>query len=532
MHSTRQTLVFQFLCAVTVLLPTAAKAAIPHLTLQSAVSAQHASDTPGCEGADARQCLERALEAMGGRERLTAVNTVRLDEIGHTAVMEQSYRQAPFYASYERDQTIIDHAGQRLFQKQHSVWPESDLKGADSDITLIVTPAGGVYRSNGKESPCGGGDLDASRQALALGPERILLTAGSAADLRFLPAETVRSTPHTVLAFTWNSIPVRILLNQFNHLPDAVETRQEFQDFWFYWGDVDQRIYFDNWRLVHGIEYPSNQITERNGAVWSSSQALDIEFNTAVENKDFEINPKAAQASTQAKGWKASFRSDHDKQLAPGVDLFLGSWNTTIVKQTDGIVILETPISGTYTEGILAEAKKRYPGEVIKAVLTTSDSWPHVGGVRYDVAQELPIYVLDLNQPLLDHMLDAQHTLDPDPLQTAKKSPHWKVVSGRTEIGSGENRMVLFPIRGASTERQYMVYFPERRLLYASDTLVLNSDNSLYDPELMREVQQAVDREHLVVDTVYAMHQAPTPWNDVVSLIKKANDAGNSTLGG
>ena len=82
--------------------------------------------------------------------------------------------------------------------------------------------------------------------------------------------------------------------------------------------------------------------------------------------------------------------------------------------------------------------------------------------------------------------------------------------------------MELIPIRGASTERQYMVYFPDQRLLYASDTLVINPDKTLYDPELVREVQQAVEREHLSVDTVFAMHQAPTPWNEVVAMIQKA----------
>lgn len=83
--------------------------------------------------------------------------------------------------------------------------------------------------------------------------------------------------------------------------------------------------------------------------------------------------------------------------------------------------------------------------------------------------------------------------------------------------------MVLHPLRDASTERQYMVYFPEHHLLYASDTLVLNSDNSLYDPELMHEVKQAVDREGLKVETVFAMHQGPTPWAQIVSLLQKAN---------
>ena len=66
-----------------------------------------------------------------------------------------------------------------------------------------------------------------------------------------------------------------------------------------------------------------------------------------------------------------------------------------------------------------------------------------------------------------------------------------------------------------------MVYFPEHRLLYASDTLALNDDGSLYDPELMHEVVQAVQRAKLTVDTVFAMHQGPMPWSRVVALLGK-----------
>lgn len=480
------------------------------------------SHTPGCNRIDAKQCVELALTAMGGRERLEALKSVRLEVVGHTALMEQSYRQSPFITSYERDKTVLDLSGQRFLTTQHTVWPESDPKSAESDATLVVGAEGGVIRAGDKDQPCGGSDIDSAHEALALGPERLLLTASAAQDLHFEPAVALRSTSHAVVAFKWNGIPVRILLNASNHLPDGVETLQQFKDFWFYWGDVRQRVNWDGWQLIHGVRYPTTQVVERNGAQWSSSQVIDLEFNVPLDDKQFAMDAATAQISAHGKGWNRPFKSDNTVALAPGVDLYLGSWNATIVKQPDGIVILETPISGTFTEGLFAEAEKRYPGALIKAVLSTSDSWPHVGGIRFDVANEKPVYILDLNQPLLDRLIAAPHSLDPDALQTAKKSPHWKIVSGKTEIGSGENRLQLFPIRGASTERQYMVYFPQQRLLYASDTMVVNPDKTLYDPELMREVQQAVEREHLSVDKVYAMHQAPVAWNEVVSMIEKA----------
>jgi hypothetical protein len=41
---------------------------------------------------------------------------------------------------------------------------------------------------------------------------------------------------------------------------------------------------------------------------------------------------------------------------------------------------------------------------------STSDSWPHMGGVGTDVAEGL-VYILDLNAPLLHRMLEAPQSI-------------------------------------------------------------------------------------------------------------------------
>ena len=493
-------------------------------TILDVHAAEKSINAPGCAHESAQQCLTAALEAMGGRERLQQVASIRFESVGHTLLVEQSYRQAPFITSYERAHTTMDLANQRLLAESKLTWPESDPKQSDSDTTLVVGPEGGVYRTNFGDSPCSLGDLDAARQALALGPARILLTAAGASDLHFETPEILRSTPHAVVAFSWRSIPVRVLLNPFNHLPDAVETTQVLHDFWYFWGDVRQRIYFDNWKLVEGIPFPTNRVEERNGVLWRSTQALGVQFNVQLDDKLFDMNAGAVKQSAASPGWNRAFSVKQATALAPGIDLYAGSWNATVVKEPDGMVILEAPISGLYTQGVFKEARRRHPGLPISAVLSTSDSWPHMGGVRQAVAVGVSVYILDLNQPLLDRMLSAPHTVEPDALQksTPSKAAHWKIVATKQEIGAGANRMELYPLRGASTERQYMVYFPERHLLYASDTLALNDDGSLYDPELMYEVAQAVKRENLIVDTVFAIRQGPMPWEQVMTLIEKS----------
>ena len=247
-----------------------------------------------------------------------------------------------------------------------------------------------------------------------------------------------------------------------------------------------------------------------------------MEFNVAIDEKQFTMDEKAVQQSAQRKSFTSPFRGDKSTVLAPGVDLFLGTWNTTIIKQDDGIVILDAPISGIYTQGVIDRAKQLHPGLQVKAVLSTSDSWPHVGGVRQSVADGLPVFILDLNRPLLDRFVNEPRTLNPDALAQSPKKPDWRIVAGKVVVGTGDNRVELYPLRGAGTERQYMVYFPAHHILYASDTLVLNGDGSLYDPELTYEVFQAVKREGLDVTTVFAMHQAPVPWAQVLALLQKA----------
>jgi hypothetical protein len=492
------------------------------------VAGVHANEkstgTPGCAHESPQQCVTAALEAMGGRDRLQQVASVRLQTVGHALLAEQSYRQAPFLSSYERGHVTMDLANQRLLTESKLTWPESDPDQSDSDTTLVVGPDGGVYHTKFGDSPCSLSDLDAAREALALGPARILMTAAAASDLHFEAPEILRSTSHAVVAFSWRHIPVRVVLNPFNHLPDAVETTQVFHDFWYFWGDVRQRIYFDNWKLIEGITFPTNLIEERNGVAWRSTQALNVEFNVQLDEKAFEMTAGAVKQSAASPGWNRPFNVKQSTPLAPGIDLFAGSWNATIVKEPDGIIILEAPISGLYTQGVFREARKRHPSMPINGVLSTSDSWPHSGGVRQAVALGLPVYILDLNQPLLDKMMSAPHTIEPDALQKSKNPhvPHWKIVAKKQEVGGGANRIELYPLRGASTERQYMVYFPEHHLLYASDTLALNDDGSLYDPELMYEVAQAVKRENLIVDTVFAMHQGPMPWEQVTVLIEKS----------
>jgi hypothetical protein len=195
-------------------------------------------------------------------------------------------------------------------------------------------------------------------------------------------------------------------------------------------------------------------------------------------------------------------------ELAPGLVFIPGSRNITLVRQEDGIVILEAPISSGYPAQVIAEARHRFLGLPPKAVITTSDSWPHLAGVRQYVADGIPIYALDLNEPIPERVIEDPRRSKPDSLSRSRRKP---VAPGAWEGDTrhGPNRLEIYPLRGETSERQMMVYFPEHHLLYGSDPFQQLPDGTYFYPQTVTELQGAVAREHLNVDRFFMVHIAP-----------------------
>ena len=58
-------------------------------------------------------------------------------------------------------------------------------------------------------------------------------------------------------------------------------------------------------------------------------------------------------------------------------------------------MVMEAPISSGYSVKVLDFAQTKFPGMAIKAVITTSDAWPHFAGLREYVARGIPVYVVE-----------------------------------------------------------------------------------------------------------------------------------------
>jgi hypothetical protein len=102
----------------------------------------------------------------------------------------------------------------------------------------------------------------------------------------------------------------------------------------------------------------------------------------------------------------------------------------------------------------------------------------------------------------------------PDSLAKSKRAPKFMPVTGKTVIGSGDNRIELYPVGGPYAERMLMAYFPAKKLLYGADLVFPNRSpdgkitKGFFETSAV-DLRNAVAREKLAVDSLFCVQNYP-----------------------
>jgi hypothetical protein len=319
-------------------------------------------------------------------------------------------------------------------------------------------------------------------------------------------------------------------VNTLTHALSAVEyVAARGADFaWGPWGDIRFRHRFGLWFMEPGgLVLPRLRVEERNGVPYRSTTILKITINPEIKTADLAIPPEVRQLFTlgilqTVESVPFGVPGLPVRELATGLHLIPGRLSMVLVRQDDGVVVVEAPISSGHSKKLMEEANWRSRGAPLKAVVSAGDGYHQIGGLREFVAAGVPIYAPALNQNLLEKFVAAPHTILPDSLSQKPAPAQWNWVSGKTAIGKGANAIELYPLNGAGSERALMVYFPAHKFLYAGQYLSRSADGSLFMPSYAAELIAAVEREKLKVGLVFGAQASPMTWDSFLALYQKA----------
>lgn len=473
-----------------------------------------------------REIVHESLETMGGESALRSIAGIRLSGIEQRSAVMWSPVEAQPRVAYELfDETRSFRDGRRR--------RDSKFRGVNNEeplsVRLIVADGKAAFGVGSRLAPGNASHVEAAERALASDPLQVLLHALDAGDLASLPDTVVHGERHHVVA--WNDEKVRAFVNVHTGMLDRVERLESFKDdpAWTAWGDVRTTTVFSSWSLEPGgLRYPRTWTETRNDHEFRTVSITRFEVLEVLPDDSLAVPDRVAgEFSTGGPLVLGNGRGD-PVEIDSGVVLLPGAWNSLLVAQSDGVVVIEAPHSVQYSRLVIREARRRFPDRQVKAVVSTDFMWAHVAGIREYVARDIPIFAAELNTGLLRQIAQAPHQLEPDSLFSAPQRVRLTPVADRFVLGSGPREIQLYVVNvpgGDYGPRMLAAYIPESGVLYGSDLMASPRNEAAFVEQHRMELVQLVRREGLDVTTVIGIHGNPTSWSDVVRELVQAGVA-------
>lgn len=479
-----------------------------------------------------KEIIDKSLEAMGGRDKLDNLKSVEIQRVGYRHFIEQSERpEGPWISSYTQTHEIKDLTKNNIRREiKNRFW--INVKWSD---TYSVTANDVVMmKRNGKEFPGQPAQLHIDKEYLRSSPERILFTAEKSGNLKYEGEEKFNGIKHYIISFNINDAHYRLYISSYTYLISALEKTSYYPDDFFnsIWGDITELTKYGDYNLEQGgIRYPHKIDKYWNGFLSNEYTIAQVVLNGKVPADSFKISSevkkqfaniiKAPKFTPQTIKLGQGFNHQMQERSSIGENITIipGVYTVTLVPQDDGVIIIEAPISNHYTQLVLKEVADKFPGKKIKGVISTGDAWTYMGGMREYAADQIPIYALAINKPIITRLLNAPFTTKPDKLALKKNKLVINYTDKKEIIGSGENRVEVYPVRGSGGERMIVVYFPEYKILYSSDLIQPGQNGGFFAPEYLLEVAECIKKNNLDVNKIYGMHIGLTNWAKVKKAI-------------
>jgi hypothetical protein len=238
--------------------------------------------------------LDSAIARMGGRPALEGIVRIRREMM--TQWQRVSFDDRPYtdFPSYEQHSDVRDYSqlawrNTRRFQNG-SATPQS--------IVDIVKDTVGIRLFRDQWAPLNVAYVDERNELFTFAPERVLLLARAAADLKAGSDTMIGGVSHARVTATINGYPSTIFVRKADGLPAMVRfTAGQPNDFGLApWGDMEVEIWFSRWApLPGGALLPMQWDTRRVGKPYKRITVLATALDTVATADSFAISDSLRQ---------------------------------------------------------------------------------------------------------------------------------------------------------------------------------------------------------------------------------------------
>jgi glyoxylase-like metal-dependent hydrolase (beta-lactamase superfamily II) len=465
-----------------------------------------------------RALIERAAEALGGRDRILAIKTLTIEGYGQLAYQNGG---GNITSSVDAPQKWIDindyvrvvdleHGRSRVRQRQSNDFvfaAAQNMKGVvstqgnDGAVAFNIGANGVATRASTAVARARRMETFAHPVVfvhMALSPKSVVTNRRKSGMLELVDVTSPLGDQLTLAVHPASSLPA-----------------------WVSWvgpdgnlGDVTYRAAFTGYEPVRGVLMPTGLNTT-------------IDFRSIVQQKLY-VDRHAIDASSDDLSAPAAVRNApapvpqtpmiESTSIAKGIWFLRGAGNSVLFEFDDHLTLFEVYASEANGKAVIDKARSLVPGKPLTEAIVSHHHFDHTGGLRAAVAEGLTIVMQRGNEGLVREVTSRPAKLFPDALGRAPKPLKFRAVDDHLKLADKSMDIDVYRVVANSHMADgLMVYVPRERLLVQGDLFDINWEVYWWGSSYMDNVRF----RNLQVDRDVPVHGRILPLAEVQQAIAK-----------
>ncbi len=276
------------------------------------------------------------------------------------------------------------------------------------------------------------------------------------------------------------------------------------------YGDMLVTAEFGPYKDSGGVLFPSTLRIAQGGFATLDLQITGVVPNTTATS-EAPPRPPAAGGGAQP----AAPQGDPVTQVAPGIFVSNGAYQSVIVDTAQGIVVIDGLQNDARSAAIIEQAKAAIPGKPIRYVVSTHAHFDHAYGLRSFAAEGATLLTHNDNVSFFETALANSRTLrDPAAVTVPMKV---QGVGESLTLDDATNAIELYHLVGSThADDMLIAYLPALKAIVEADVLqpwispAFNGNNPGGHP-FLRHLDSELERLGLDYDKFIPIHRPAQP---------------------